>query len=68
MSERRVLLIVHTAREEATSLAARLASDLRSADCVGQVADMAPAHAPRADDADAYPALAARLVTHSAPP
>ena len=32
MSERRVLLIVHTAREEATSLAARLATDLRSAD------------------------------------
>ncbi len=32
MSERRVLLIVHTAREEATSLAARLATDLRSTD------------------------------------
>lgn len=32
MSSRRVMLIVHTAREEATSLAARLAADLRSAD------------------------------------
>jgi NAD+ kinase len=32
MSERRVLLVVHTARAEATSLAARLAADLRSHD------------------------------------
>jgi hypothetical protein len=42
--------------------------DLRRAHFVGQVADVAATHAAGSDHADAHPALALVLATHSAPP